>query len=156
MQRKSGFTLIEVMVVVAIVAILAAIAIPSYTQYIMRSKITEATSNLLAMRTKIEQYYQDNRSYAPATGTLPCNPGTVAPLPAGLKYFTFSCPVLLASSYTVQAVGGATGDQTMVGFTYTIDQNNNRITVAVPDSSWLASGQSLPVSCWITKKGGQC
>jgi type IV pilus assembly protein PilE len=88
MQRKSGFTLIEVMVVVAIVAILASIAIPSYTNYIMRSKITEATSNLLAMRTKIEQYYQDTRSYAPATGTLPCNPGTVAPLPTGLKYFT--------------------------------------------------------------------
>ena len=61
MRSATGFTLIEVMITVAIVAILAAVAIPSYTSYITRSKIQEATTTLLAMRTKMEQYFQDHR-----------------------------------------------------------------------------------------------
>src|SRR5258706_10514427 len=76
MRRQSGFTLIELLITVAIVAILAGIAIPSYTTYITRSKIAEATSNLLAMRTKMELYFQDNPSFVGA-----CPPWTLAPLP---------------------------------------------------------------------------
>src|SRR2546425_8114960 len=63
MQRPTGFTLIELMVAVAIVAILAAVALPNYTDYVRRGKIQEATSALLAMRVKTEQYFQDNRQY---------------------------------------------------------------------------------------------
>ena len=90
MRSATGFTLIEVMITVAIVAILAAVAIPSYTDYITRSKIQEATTTLLAQRTKMEQYFQDQRTYSGACD--PLNPNTVAPVPTGLKYFTVSCP----------------------------------------------------------------
>src|SRR5438445_5339063 len=120
MQRQSGFTLIELMVTVAIIAILAGIAVPSYTSYIVRGKLTEAHSNLLAMRTKMELYFQDNRSYVGA-----CAPGTVAPLapgtpPGTLKYFTISCPPanLTATTYLVQADGFAGTD--LEGLTMTI------------------------------------
>ena len=82
MRSATGFTLIEVMITVAIIAILAAVAIPSYTDYITRSKIQEATSSLLAMRTKMEQYFQDQRTYVGA-----CAANTVAPLPAANKPF---------------------------------------------------------------------
>ena len=63
MQRYKGFTLIEVMIVVAIIAILATVALPAYTDYVRRGKIAEGTSALLAMKTKMEQYFADNRSY---------------------------------------------------------------------------------------------
>jgi type IV pilus assembly protein PilE len=145
---KRGFTLIELMVTVAIVGILVAVALPSYTQYVMRGKIQEATTNLLAMRTKMEQYYQDNRTYVGA-----CVTGTVAPLPTGLKYFTFTCtPTPTATTYTVVATGGISlGDQSMAGFTYTINEANTRATVAVP------TGWTLPAtSCWALKKDGSC
>ena len=142
MSQARGFTLIEVMIVVAV------IAIPSYTQYVTRSKIQEATSTLLSQRVKLEQFFQDQRTYVGA-----CAPGTVAPMPGGLKYFAVACNPLTAAGYTITATGncGAGTDASMCGFSYSIDQGNNRITVAVP------AGWSLPPgNCWVTKQSGQC
>jgi len=146
MQRQSGFTLIELMVTVAIVAILAGIAIPSYTSYITRSKLLEATSNLLGMRTKLELYFQDNRSFVGA-----CAPGTVAPLPAGLKYFDITCPPpnLTATTYVVQAKGKTGTD--LEPLILTINEANVRQTVAVPTGWGMPSTQ-----CWIAKPSGDC
>jgi type IV pilus assembly protein PilE len=64
--RTAGFTLLEVMVVVAIVAILASVAYPSYADYITRSRIIQATTSLSDYRVKMEQFFQDNRTYAAA------------------------------------------------------------------------------------------
>ncbi|MGE5649003.1 MAG: type IV pilin protein, partial [Bacillota bacterium] len=62
-HRKSGFTLIELMVTVAVVAIIAAVAMPSYRDYVIRGKIPQATNNLSTLRAQLEQYYQDNQTY---------------------------------------------------------------------------------------------
>ena len=146
MRSTRGFTLIEVMITVAIVAILASIAIPSYSAYITRSKIAEATTALLSQRTKMEQFFQDQRTYAGA-----CLPNTVAPLPAGLKYFTIDCGVPTATTYTITATGGTAGDGSMTGFTFSINEGNTRTTVAVP------AGWTLPAgNCWVTKTSGTC
>ena len=71
MSRTSGFTLIEVLITLAVVAILAMVALPSYNQYVLRANITEAVSGLSDMRVKLEQYFQDQRRYtgACAAGT---------------------------------------------------------------------------------------
>jgi len=154
MQRSTGFTLIELMVTIAIVAILAAIALPNYTDYVRRGKLQEATSNLLAMRTKMEQYFQDNRSYTtPGAPVLaPCVAGSSVPIPA-LKYFSITCPVLTATTYTIQADGS---DPTLVGLRYTIDQNNGRVTTVTPGSPMDQAGYTNNNNCWTIRKGGQC
>lgn len=143
-QRRfgsAGFTLIEVMIVVAIVAILSAVALPAYSDYVTRGRIPQATNNLASMGVKLEQYFQDNRTYVGA-----CTNGTVAPLPAA-DDFTYTCPTLTVSAFTVVATGGGA----MSGFTYAIDQANTKTSTAVP-SGWGAA----PVACWVTKKGGGC
>jgi type IV pilus assembly protein PilE len=149
---ERGFTLIEMLITVAVVAILAAVALPTYTDYITRSKIVEATSNLTDMRTRLEQYFLDSRQYpasciAPAVGPAPA---TKIYLPASSKYFTVTC-VLTATTYTVTATGKAT--QAMGGFVYTIDQGNNRKTTGLP-SGW--SGAGAGSTCWISRKNGDC
>lgn len=145
MKRARGFTLIEVMIAVAIVAILATVAFPAYTDYITRSKISEAVGQLSEMRVKLEQFFLDNRTYVGA-----CAAGTVAPLPASpqVKYFAYTCPTLTATTYTVTATGAAA--QGMNGFVYTIDQANNRGTTSV------GTGWNMTGNCWTLKKDGSC
>ena len=69
-KKNQGFTLIEVMIVVAIIGILAAIAYPGYKDYVLRSKISEAVGAMETLRNDMERFYQDNRTYAGATA--PC------------------------------------------------------------------------------------
>ena len=145
--RLTGFTMIELLITVAVIAILAAVAVPSYVDYVTRSKLVEAKTNLTDMRTRLEQYFLDNRAYpdaciAAAAGAAPA--GKIY-LPAGLKYFTVTCE-LAATTYTLTATGTAS----MAGFAFTIDQANNRRTTGVP-SGWTASNV-----CWVSRKSGEC
>ena len=66
-RRSRGFTLIEVMIVVAIIAILAAIAFPAYTSYTARSHVSQAQAYLMDMAQREQQYLLDNRDYADDT-----------------------------------------------------------------------------------------
>ena len=63
MKKQQGFTLIELMIVVAIVGILAAIAIPAYQDYIKRSKVSEVSAALGACKTSVTEFYQANNEW---------------------------------------------------------------------------------------------
>lgn len=142
MRRKSGFTLIEVMIVVAIVAILAAIALPSYSDYVKRARITEAVSTLSAHRVKMEQYFQDNRTYVGA-----CLAGTIASAPAPTPNFAFDCGAPSGSTFTLTAT--AVAGSSLVPAQYTVTESNVRATT--PPTGW-----SNQLCGWVLKKDGSC
>ena len=146
MRSQHGFTLIELMITVAIIAILSAIAIPQYSEYVMRSRITEATMTLSDQRLKMERYFQDNRSFTPVGLPAACQANTVAPPPGPSAHFTFVCAVTSASTYLVTA----TGFGPMLGFVYTVNDANVRATTGVP------AGWTLAPTCWALKKDGSC
>jgi type IV pilus assembly protein PilE len=148
MKHTRGFTLIEIMIVVAIVAIIASIAVPQYSQYVMRGRLVEATANLGQLRIRAEQWFQDNRTYAGMdTAPQPANGCMVAAGDA--KYFGYSCSVApSANGYTIQALGIAA--QGTGGFTFTVDQTNAKNTIVTPPapSSWMGG------ACWVSRPGG--
>jgi type IV pilus assembly protein PilE len=138
-NKSGGFTLIEIMVVVAIISILSAIALPAYQDYVTRSRITQAISGLSARQVRMEQCYQDNHTYAPTGGCSACTDETT-------DNFQFTCTAT-ATTFVLTA----TGQNPMRGFVYTVDQSNTRTTTITDVSGWEGNG-----TCWVTKKGGIC
>ena len=136
--KRNGFTLVELMVVVAIAAIITAIALPNYSDYVTRGKIPYATSNLATKRVQMEQWFQDNHTYVGYPNCTTIDTTTA-------QYFTFSC-TLADQSYTLTA----TGTGTMAGFVYTIDETNDK------SSTISATGWTGNTACWVTNKNGSC
>jgi type IV pilus assembly protein PilE len=145
-QRPRGFTLIEVMIVVAIVAVLAAIALPNYVDYVRRGKIIEATQRLSEARTKLEQWFLDNRTYVGGCAEPPQKLGDLG----GNSPFSLACDTPTPATYTVTATGvPAKGMDAL--FVYTVDQNNLKTSTGPPGLGWLGNP-----ACWATRKDGTC
>ena len=137
-----GFSLIELMITLAIAAIIAAVAVPGYRDHILRGRIPEATSTLSALAMQLEQHYQDNQAYSDANGcaiTIPTS-----------EFFTFECAANdSGQSFLLKASGKSTGP--MTDFVFTLDQNGNAKTTQLP-----ASWGRAPFNCWINKRSSTC
>jgi len=134
---QRGFTLIEILMAIAIMAILTSVALPSYTAYLQRSRVPAGLDALQSYFTRMEQRFQDSGSYA--------NAGACAlALPTAANY-TLSCTITGGGTgYTATASG--TG--TLAGYVYTINSTGTRATTAHP--------KGVPASsCWSIK-GATC
>jgi len=111
---RAGFTLIELMIVVVIIGILAAVAYPSYQNYALRTKRSDAKAALTELNNRQEKFYAMCNTYAAVgtvAGTFPTSPGACVPAsglnwsPATSKdgYYTLSITASSASGYTLQA-----------------------------------------------------
>ena len=132
----SGFTLIELMLVVVVVGILTAVAYPMYSDHVQRGRIAEATSTLSELRIRMERFFQDNRTFM--NGAV-CG----VPMP-GNNSFSYSC-VGNATTFTLTATGIAG----MNGFVFTVNQDNLRRTTSF-------QGAVVDQNCWMTRRGDRC
>ena len=136
-DAQGGFTLIELMIAVAVVVILATVSMPAYTAFMQRSRVPPALMALLSYQLRMEQRFQDTGSYANGDAC-----GITAPAVTG---FTVTCALSKdGSGYTATAVGAGS----MAGYTYTIDDQGTRVTVAHP--------RGVPgANCWSIR-GAVC
>lgn len=107
-QTQQGFTLIELMVSVAIVGILAGIAYPSYQDSVMKSRRADAKGILLGLANAMERRFTETNSYVGAAGTTATPADTGAPriytIPAETaRYYTVTISAATASSYSLSA-----------------------------------------------------
>lgn len=160
MQHKKGFTLLELMIAVVVVAVLAGIALPSYSDYMLRGKFAEATGNLADLRVKMEQAYGDNRRYNdPVLGVGTCGiPGGNAPAASDARYFTYVCasgtPNPLGDQQYVLTANGIPA-QGLGGISFTVDFRNVKATVVTAASDMAHKGYA-GAACWVRKKPSDC
>ncbi|MEI2261280.1 MAG: type IV pilin protein [Stenotrophomonas indicatrix] len=115
-RNARGFTLIELMITVAVIAILAAVAIPSYSEHVRKSRRAQAKADLVELAQQLERFHTVQNTYSGMT-----LPFTVSPR-EGKSYYTLSLSgAATSSAFTLQAVPGTGQDKDKCG-TLTLDQ----------------------------------
>jgi type IV pilus assembly protein PilE len=140
-NKSSGFTLIELVIAMVIAAILAAIAIPSYSNYVRKSRRTEAKTALLDMASLEERLYSTTNTYSSTPSDLGYA-GTL-PITVGSGYYTVnvtSAPATNVNPATYTLTASAVLDQLKDTNCQTFAVNQQGVQTATPDTT--------PPSCW--------
>lgn len=135
--KHSGFSLIELMIVVVIVGILASIALPAYSDYVRRARAADAVAQLSSYASRLEQFYLDNRNYGAGGCGIP-NTNFRA------EKYNISCELqdgdqgfLLTATAQIDNEG-----------TYTVDEGGSQRTT-------VFKGSSKDAACWLIG-GSEC
>ena len=134
-HRMAGFSLIELMIVVVIISILAAIAIPSYRQYVLRGHRTDATRALQDLASRQENYFFSNNMYTNNLSLLGATSSVAG------QYFTVSVSIPAGSSstdYLITATAKGTQVQDSACTAFTLARSGEK----------GSSGTGLADTCW--------
>jgi type IV pilus assembly protein PilE len=141
-RAQNGFSLIELIVTVAIVGVLAAIAIPSYSAYVLQSHRSEAILSMTSYRTSLERCYSQNFTYLNGALTpCPAAPGTAVNTANGYYTLTFA---IAAAAYTITAtpIGNQAKDTTC---------NSMAVTQTGSQTASNSGGTDTTQTCWGAK-----
>ena len=144
-QQQRGVTLIELIVVMIIVGILAAVAIPTYRNYVMRSQRADAKDALLSLATAQEKYYLQCNTYATGIAAAPdCVAGDLQGAAASKNgWYDLAIDAADATSYTLSATAAAAGSQFQDEACRTFRVNERGIHTAAN-----AGGADNTATCW--------
>lgn len=132
-----GFTLIEMMVTVALVGILAAVALPSYDSFIQKARRTEAKAALVDLASRQEKFYSINNKYTATAADLGYG---ALPVPTESGLYTLSLTAN-ASSYTAKATPRGAQAKDVQCYGFAINDTGRK-------SNFSAAGNALTADCW--------
>lgn len=131
-RNSFGFSLLELLIVVAIIAALSAIAFPTYNRYVLKSRRAEGMMNLVKFQGVYEEYNAQNNIY-PTSNTLP--PATTGPIPSTTYYSYTSATTSTTYTITATAIGNQANDTEGGTACSTMTINN--------------VGTQTPAACWV-------
>lgn len=144
--RMQGVTLIELVIVIVIIGILASIAVPTYSEYVLRSHRVEAKSALMKLAAAQEQYYLQNNTYATASKLSTAPPGGLG-IPATTENGWYTIVIADGANTagftaTATSAGSQTRDTKCV--TFTINQLGQK-------TATKSGGADASDDCWLKK-----